>query len=1287
MEEDKEIPQAAWKRKLCDNYPDHSEFQVAMLEGMRLAGLGFRLYKYIGKEADEGRLPIMNPFYKSPAGPRMGVPIGGIGAGTIGRGWCGDFGRWQLFPGFPNYTTVDVDQFSVCIGQDTALEERLAKQYDSKSKMVSQIVEAEQPKKRLSGKPRRNTVKKGKTIPGKATVLCPNKPKNNKFIGFAWNYELTGFQSTYHALYPRAWTVYQEPDPNIKLTCKQLSPVIPNNYKESSYPVGVFVWNIENLYERGQREVSLMFTFQNGTGDENDTKGGHFNMVFVPADNELKGNCVGVEMHHRAPSHARVLNIEKKEKKKSKKKKKKGDEEDDDDVEDDDAYANASVTSAGSTAGRNKDTVVGAFGLSDPLTLAIAAHCEDLEARISYCTKFVTSDFEECENLWKEFRCNGSLSDGERTPPPSKPGESIGAAVCVKVRVPAGGSKEVVFALAWDQPIVRFNSGRGYYKRYTKWFGRTGQNSEPLIVEALKNWKKWDRDIDIWQQSILSDPNLPSWYKQALFNELYYVAEGGSFWTDAPVGGGKKTPVATKEAEAGPSEVPKAKEMEKKGKGKKEKSHSTEPAADAGPNNGWISGGVPPGHNPNIRNLISDSSASFPCGPNTETPVHFQKGLELPYTQKSLSSTQRRCPWYKDAQSSVADKSEEQENSEDSDGAAADTSGLSDSSQSEAPSCGVGGGSGSGSSEGDKESALGKEEEEEYTYENVGRFGYLESLEYLMVNTYDVHFYASWALAMNWPLLELSLQRDFAVFTLVEYQDYWNTLHSNKSAQRKVAGAVPHDLGNPGDDPWYKVNSYNIQPINTWKDLNCKFVLQVYRDFKLTNNRKFLWDCFATCRLAIEYVARFDTDGDGLIENQGFPDQTYDTWSATGASSYTGGLWLTALSALSEICKVLGMPEEAKTYEKVFQKGRANFQAKLWNQSGGYFNYDTSANLQHDSIMTDAMCGQWWARACGLPAIAEEHCIRSTLKNIHRFNVLGFKGGQLGPVNGMRPDGKVDTTCLQSVEVWTGTAYGAASCMLQEGLVEEGFNTARGVVRTTYETIGYQFQTPEAWDADGHYRALSYMRPLAIWGMQYAWENFAKCARPSPDTSYSSTFSSENRIGGGIDPKVWGAPAKGAKNTKKDRKRQLLRDSMKKQGSMPSLYSSVKAQQARDRAAIVRGGTVLHLEEETSETSTDTSLSLPPESPPVVPDNSAAQAVPPGQQGAGESSLLQWLQSDIKLPAGIAAEYAQRLRSDSVGVCSLDDVLYLDADLLSEAGIRPIHRKKIMAWVSSQKKE
>lgn len=82
----------------------------------------------------------------------------------------------------------------------------------------------------------------------------------------------------------------------------------------------------------------------------------------------------------------------------------------------------------------------------------------------------------------------------------------------------------------------------------------------------------------------------------------------------------------------------------------------------------------------------------------------------------------------------------------------------------------------------------------------------------------------------------------------------------------------------------------------------------------------------------------------------------------------------------------------------------------------------------------------------------------SALRTIYAYNVLKFKNGTIGAVNGMRPDGKVDPTCLQSVEVWTGTTFGLAACMVQEGLFLEAFTTANGIIRTTYEDVGYQFQ-------------------------------------------------------------------------------------------------------------------------------------------------------------------------------------------------------------------------------------
>lgn len=90
----------------------------------------------------------------------------------------------------------------------------------------------------------------------------------------SWGWNLSGQHSTYHALFPRAWTIYDgmpffsltlfltsaystkilfhtrihyflgEPDPELKVSCRQISPFIPHNYRESSLPAAVFVYTV-----------------------------------------------------------------------------------------------------------------------------------------------------------------------------------------------------------------------------------------------------------------------------------------------------------------------------------------------------------------------------------------------------------------------------------------------------------------------------------------------------------------------------------------------------------------------------------------------------------------------------------------------------------------------------------------------------------------------------------------------------------------------------------------------------------------------------------------------------------------------------------------------------------------------------------------------------------------------------------------------------------------------------------------------------------------------------------
>jgi non-lysosomal glucosylceramidase len=237
--------------------------------------------------------------------------------------------------------------------------------------------------------------------------------------------------------------------------------------------------------------------------------------------------------------------------------------------------------------------------------------------------------------------------------------------------------------------------------------------------------------------------------------------------------------------------------------------------------------------------------------------------------------------------------------------------------------------------------------------ENIGQFLYLEGIEYQMWNTYDVHFYSSFALVMLFPKLELSIQRDFAAAVMMHDPSKMKLLHDGQWVPRKVLGAVPHDIGM--NDPWFEVNAYNLYDTDRWKDLNPKFVLQVYRDVVATGDKKFAEAVWPSVYVAMAYMDQFDKDG--MIENEGFPDQTYDTWSVSGVSAYCGGLWVAALQATSAMAREVGDKGSEDYFWFKFQKAKGVYE-KLWN--GSYFNYDGSGGNASSSIQADQLAGQWY---------------------------------------------------------------------------------------------------------------------------------------------------------------------------------------------------------------------------------------------------------------------------------------------------------------------------------------
>jgi non-lysosomal glucosylceramidase len=250
---DDKLPPFSWERKLNSQAKTPSEFKLSKRDHMHLFPLGYRLWRHTKDEAAKGRASIFDIFRKHHITGDHGVPLGGIGSGSIGRSYKGEFQQFKLFPKICEEAPILTNQFSAFVSRPGGVKH--------------------------------------------STVLCPSKPQVVKDNGGylcqgqapnmgieSWDWNMTGEKSTYHALYPRSWTVYDgEPDPELRIVSRQVSPFIPHNYEESSLPVSVFNFTVTNTGAE-PAIVTLLFTWENSVGGASGLTGQHFNSTMKAKD-------------------------------------------------------------------------------------------------------------------------------------------------------------------------------------------------------------------------------------------------------------------------------------------------------------------------------------------------------------------------------------------------------------------------------------------------------------------------------------------------------------------------------------------------------------------------------------------------------------------------------------------------------------------------------------------------------------------------------------------------------------------------------------------------------------------------------------------------------------------------------------------------------------------------------------------------------------------------------------------------------------------------------------------
>jgi non-lysosomal glucosylceramidase len=376
----------------------------------------------------------------------------------------------------------------------------------------------------------------------------------------------------------------------------------------------------------------------------------------------------------------------------------------------------------------------------------------------------------------------------------------------------------------------------------------------------------------------------------------------------------------------------------------------------------------------------------------------------------------------------------------------------------------------------------------------VGQFGVLECLDYAWYESLDVRLYGSFALLQLWPELDKAVLRSFARAipaadaTLRPIGWYFTQGKGRVEAARKLAGATPHDLGAPNERPFEATNYTAYQDCNLWKDLASDYVLQVWRTFKLAPSGPdlgFLSECWPAAIQALTYLKSFDVNNDGLPDNGGAPDQTFDDWPLKGVSAYCGALWIAALEAGLAIAQQLQLELGLDTSGEQRQLGgwleqsRANFDLLLWN--GEFYKIDAESGTP--VVMADQLCGDFYARLLGLPAVVADERARSALKAVKESCFEGFQGGKLGVANGLRRDGTpLDPNGTHPLEVWTGINFGLAAYYRLMGETSTAFAITGAVVEQVYSG-GLQFRTPEAITGVNTFRACHYLRAMAIWAL------------------------------------------------------------------------------------------------------------------------------------------------------------------------------------------------------------
>ena len=130
--------------------------------------------------------------------------------------------------------------------------------------------------------------------------------------------------------------------------------------------------------------------------------------------------------------------------------------------------------------------------------------------------------------MWAPFAKDGRLANSDTSWVSDS--EKLARRHCVRFTLQPGEKKIIPMVISWDLPVVQFGQGRKWNRRYTDFYGTTGKMPGRLPATACCMPPSGATRSIAWQAPYINDESKPLWYRGMLFNELYILADGGTFW-------------------------------------------------------------------------------------------------------------------------------------------------------------------------------------------------------------------------------------------------------------------------------------------------------------------------------------------------------------------------------------------------------------------------------------------------------------------------------------------------------------------------------------------------------------------------------------------------------------------------------------------------------------------------------------------------------------------------------------------------------------------------------------